>query len=107
MKAEGPLGKIMYAIAHAGSTYRSLDLNDGKWSRRCPRVRGQCNRTGSGLARGIPSNFAAEIIFCDHLSKRAGKEVFEAWVKAERELRHSKNRPPSPAADIQRIREAG
>ncbi len=107
VKAEGPIGKIMYAIAHAGATYRSLDLNNGKWSRRCPRVRGQCNRRASGLARGIPSNFAAGIIFCDHASKRAGKDAFEAWIKAEMEFKRSSGGSPEPEPDVQRMRAAG
>ena len=97
----------MYAIAHAGATYRSLDLNDGKRSRRCPLVRGQCNREASRLARGIPSNFLAEVVFCNHTSKRAGKEAFEAWVKAEHAALQSRNSPASSAPDIQCMREAG
>jgi hypothetical protein len=85
--AVGPLGKLLYAIQHAGAMYNSLHLNeDGKRSRKAPRVRSQCNRKAAPVAQGIPSNFTAEVVFADTASKRAGKGAFEAWVKAEREL---------------------
>ncbi len=85
VQISGPLGKMAYAMAHAGTTYHNLDLNEGKRSRSAPTSRGACNRNAYGLARGIPSNFNAEIVFCDNASKRAGKEAFEMWVKAERD----------------------
>jgi hypothetical protein len=109
VKAYGPFGKIIYAIAHAGSTYRSLDLNDGKRSRRSPTSRGACNRKAVGLARGIPSNFNAEIVFCDHVSKKAGKEAFEAWVKSEQAQRRlpADQAFSAPPHDAQPLREAG
>lgn len=84
VRAEGPIGKMMYAIAHAGTTYANLGLNDGKRSRRAPPSRGACNRTSEGIARGIPSNFTSNIVFIDAASKRAGKQDFAAWVRAER-----------------------
>jgi hypothetical protein len=106
MQVSGPLGKLVYAaMAHAGATYLSLDLNKGKRSRKSPASRGRYNRKAAGLACGIPSNFNAKIVFCDSASKRAGKEAFDAWVKAEQ----TRHRPPkqlvtataeaTPAAD--------
>lgn len=88
VQVTGPLGKITYAMAHAGTSYRDLDLNGGKRSRSAPASRRRYNREASGLARGIPSNFNADITFVDTVSKRAGREVFEAWVSAERAARH-------------------
>lgn len=84
--AVGALGKFLYAIQHAGATYNSLGLNDGKRSRKAPSVRGRCNRKAARIAQGIPSNFTAEVVFADTVSKRAGKDAFEAWVKAMREI---------------------
>ena len=98
VQVTGPLGKMTYAMAHAGATYRSLDLNDGKRSRSSPASRGGCNRKAAGLARGIPSNFNAEIVFCDHVSKRAGKEAFDAWVKSEQATRRAQKERESPPA---------
>ena len=72
-RAIGPLGKFLYAIQHAGATYNNPELNDGKRSRKAPSVRGRCNRKGARLAQGIPSNFTAEVVFADTLSKRAEK----------------------------------
>jgi hypothetical protein len=60
VQVTGPLGKIVYVITHAGTTYANLSLNGGKRSRRCPPSRGSCNKRAGGLARGIPSNFHAE-----------------------------------------------
>lgn len=85
-RGSGAVGKFLYAIEHAGSTYNSLKLNGDKRSRKSPEVRGSCNREAKGLAKGIASNFNSKVVFCDAVSKRAGKEAFEAWVKAEREL---------------------
>jgi hypothetical protein len=99
VQVTGPLGKLVYAMAHAGTTYRNLDLNDGKRSRSAPAARGRCNRKASGLARGIPSNFNADIVFCDSVSKRAGKEAFDAWVKAEQTLRRPQKQSASPASE--------
>lgn len=82
--ASGPLGKMLYAIKHAGSTYRCLDLNEGKRSRRAPSYRRACNTASQRLAQGIPSNFNKAIVLCDTASKRAGKEGFEAWLRNER-----------------------
>jgi hypothetical protein len=97
VQVNGPLGKMTYAMAHAGATYRSLDLNDGKRSRSSPASRGGCNRKAVGLARGIPSNFNAEIVFCDQVSKRAGKEAFDTWVKSEQLMRRPQKEPESPS----------
>jgi hypothetical protein len=110
VQVNGPLGKLTYAMAHAGTTYHNLDLNDGKRSRSSPASRGRCNRKASALARGIPSNFNAEIVFCDHVSKRAGKEAFEAWVKSEQAMRRPQKTPESPpvsAAQALKHRAAG
>ncbi len=93
----GPLGKLAYVMAHAGTSYRDLDLNDGKRSRSTPASRGRYNRQASGLARGIPSNFNADIVFIDAVSKRAGKEAFDAWTKAERAARR-----PAPTPQVAR-----
>jgi hypothetical protein len=99
VQVTGPLGKLVYALAHAGTTYHNLGLNDGKRSRSCPAARGHYNRAATGLARGIPSNFNSAIVFVDSLSKRAGKEAFDAWVKAERALRQPSKQASSPPAE--------
>jgi hypothetical protein len=91
----GPLGKLAYVMAHGGTSYVDLKLTGGKRSRSTPVSRGRYNRHSSGLARGIPSNFNAAVVFVDSASKRAGKEAFDAWVKAERAARR-------PAATTQR-----
>jgi len=87
VQVTGPLGKLAYVMAHAGTSYRDLDLNDGMRSRSAPVSRGRYNRKASGLARGIASNFNADIVFVDNASKQAGKEAFETWVRAERAAR--------------------
>lgn len=88
VQAFGPVGKALYSVSHAGTTYRDLELNEnGKRSRRAPKARGGYNQGSEGLARGIPSNFNSDIVFCDHAAKRAGKLFFDMWVKAERERR--------------------
>ena len=92
VRVTGALGKMIYAIAHAGATYENLGLNGGKRSRSSPPSRRSCNRKATGLAKGIPSNFNREIVFCDHLSKKAGKEAFNSWVKSEQA-----RRPHQPA----------
>jgi hypothetical protein len=84
VQVTGPLGKLVYALAHAGTTYHNLGLNDGKRSRSCPAARG---------------NFNSAIVFVDSLSKRAGKEAFDAWVKAERALRQPSKQASSPPAE--------
>jgi hypothetical protein len=96
VRMAGPLGKLAYVMAHAGATYLSLGLNAGKRSRSSPTSRGRYNRKARGLARGIPSNFNADIIFCDNVSKRAGKEAFNAWVKAEQFRRPPQTQPIVP-----------
>ena len=63
VQVTGPLGKITYAMAHAGTTYHDLDLNDGKRSRSSSASRGGYNRKAAGLARGISSNFNADCEF--------------------------------------------
>ena len=84
VQIHGPLGKLAYMFDHAGATYSALGLNEGgKRSRRAPACRGANNRRGTGLARGIPSNFLAKILFYDRVSGQAAKETFEAWVRAE------------------------
>ena len=94
----GPLGKITYAMAHAGTTYHDLDLNDGKRSRSSSASRGGYNRKAAGLARGISSNFNADVVFCDNASKRAGKEAFDAWVKAEQAIRRAQKASKLPSS---------
>ena len=91
-QVSGPLGKLLYALAHAGTTYADLDLNEGKRSRHAPTSRRACNRMATGLARGIPSNFSAGVVFCDAASKRAGKEAFDAWMKEEKAQRGQPDR---------------
>jgi len=84
--AYGPMGKVFYALAHAGSTYATLGLNEaGKRSRSAP-WQGAANRAGKRLAKGVPSNFNREVVFCDRASVQLGREAFEAWVGREREL---------------------
>lgn len=80
----GPLGKLLYVASHGGATYAGLKLNDGKRSRKAPASRGAYNRRAAGLARGIPSNFNGKTVFCDHASKEAGREAFDAWVKTQK-----------------------
>ena len=97
VQVSGPVGKALYSIAHAGATYRNLELNDeGKRSRRAPKARGSYNKKSKGLARGVPSNFTSEVVFCDTESKRAGKRYFDMWVRAERAIRQrAKSTSPS------------
>ncbi len=97
----GPVGKMAYAMAHAGTTYHNLDLNEGKRSRSAPASRRACNRKASGLARGIPSNFNAEIVFCDNASKRAGKVAFEMWVKSERGRLRAQRTNETPPSSVE------
>lgn len=99
VQAKGPLGKMLYAIKHAGATYRCLDLNDdGKRSRKPPYSRARDNRDAKRLAQGIPSNFNKKVVFADHVSKRHGKEAFEAWIAAEK----ARQSPPARIAERSR-----
>lgn len=101
--ASGPLGKMLYAIKHAGSTYRCLDLNEGKRSRRAPPARGTCNRTADRLARGVPSNFNKDVVLCDTRSKQAGKEAFEGWLSAEKKRRNTTGEDRPDAGPIAKV----
>jgi hypothetical protein len=88
VRAEGPLGKLLYIQQGMGGTYNDLELNDnGKRSRKAPIERLRCNRNATGLARGIPSNFNAKATLCDHVSTDAGRRAFVAWLKEERQIR--------------------
>ncbi|TAZ43539.1 hypothetical protein [Rhizobium ruizarguesonis] len=94
VQVHGPLGKIMYALKHAGSTYMSLGLNDdGKRSRKAPSSRRSCNRDAGRLAKGNPSHFNRAAVFFDRASKQAGERAFNAWVAAEKEKRRLVPRP--------------
>lgn len=85
--ARGPLGKMFYALAHAGTTYATLGLNDGgRRSRKTP-WQGAINKKAGRLARGVPSNFNREATIIDQVSARAGREAFEAWIRWTRERR--------------------
>lgn len=82
----GPMGKVFYALDHAGTSYATLGLNgDGKRSRSAP-WQGAANRAGKRLAKGEPSNFNREVVFFDRLSGQLGREVFEAWIDREKVL---------------------
>jgi hypothetical protein len=101
VQASGPLGKVLYGIKHAGSSYRVLKLNeDGKRSRRAPAHRGADNRHSLRLARGIASNFNSDVVLIDNRSKDAGREAFEAWSKAERARANPVARAPIVAAPL-------
>lgn len=90
VQVHGPLGKLMYAIKHAGSAYMSLGLNEeGKRSRKAPASRRACNRQAMRLAKSNPSHFNRAVVFFDRVSKQAGERAFNAWVAAEREKRRS------------------
>ena len=84
VQVRGPLGKMFYAIKHTGAAYVCLNLNEGKRSRKAPADRAACNRQAKRLAHGRPSNFNNNVIFCDNASKAAGKEAFDAWVRANK-----------------------
>jgi len=85
VQVHGPLGKLMYAIKHAGSSYMHLGLNeDGKRSRKAPPSRRVCNRRSQRLAKPNPSHFNRAVVFFDRVSKWAGEAAFKAWVVAER-----------------------
>lgn len=86
VRAEGPIGKILYVQQGMGGTFNDLNLNEGKRSRKAPIERLRCNRQAKGLARGIPSNFNFKAALCDHVSMDAGRRAFLAWLKEEREL---------------------
>ena len=80
-KAHGVTGKLHYVLTHMGTTYNLLELNEGgKRSRKAPEFRRIYNRNGKGLARGIPSNFAASAVICDNKAKQMGKEAFTNWI---------------------------
>lgn len=89
-RGRGAIGKMLYAISHAGATYRSLGLNDdGKRSRCAPKSRGGCNKQSKRLAKGTGSNFAGKVVLIDHKTKRLSKELFENWITQERRKRGS------------------
>lgn len=95
--AYGPMGKVFYALDHAGSTYRTLGLNkDGKRSRASP-WQGAANRAGKRLAKGNASNFNREVVFYDRESGRLGREAFDAWVASEKVLQ-ARRRGTAPKA---------
>lgn len=87
VKAEGPIGKLLYVQQGMGGTFNDLNLNDGKRSRKAPIERLRCNRKAKGLARGIPSNFNFKAALCDHVSMDAGRRAFVSWLKEEKAIR--------------------
>jgi len=83
-RGTGISGKMCYMMSHAGTTHSNLKLNDeGKRSRQAPKTQRVCNAKSKGLAAGIPSNFLSKIAIVDNESKRAAKQAFEAWMKAD------------------------
>ena len=55
----GPMGKVILALDHAGTSYFALGLNgDGKRSGSAP-WQGAANRACKRLAKGVPSNIIA------------------------------------------------
>lgn len=94
VKAEGPIGKILYIQHGMGGTYNDLELNDdGKRSRKAPIERLRCNRQAKGLAKGVPSNFNAKATLVDHVSTKAGHRAFTWWLKVRHEeLKEQKRR---------------
>ncbi|MGF0540743.1 hypothetical protein ACQQ2Q_22355 [Agrobacterium sp. ES01] len=80
------LETVFGKAGNMGGTFNDLNLNEGKRSRKVPIERLRCNRRAKGLARGIPSNFNFKAALCDHVSMDAGRRVFLAWLKEEREL---------------------
>lgn len=81
--AKGALGKLFYALRHAGTTYNDLGFNGDRGRREGPKSRMAANTRAAGLAKGNASNFNKDIVMCDAVSKRAGKAMFETWVEAE------------------------
>lgn len=102
VQVHGPLGKLMYAIKHAGSTYMSLGLNeDGKRSRKAPASRRSCNRAAKRLAKSNPSHFNRAVVFYDRASKQSGEAAFKAWVAAERAKRRPvRSIPVDPSPEL-------
>jgi hypothetical protein len=87
VRAFGPLGKILYCNKSMGATFNDLDLNQGKRSRKAPIWRLRYNRNAKRLARGIPSNFNAAAVLCDHKSTQGGEAAFNIWIQAEKHKR--------------------
>lgn len=94
----GAIGKLLYALAHVGATYRDLELNGGKRSRKAPTSRRIYNEKAQGLARGIPSNFNSAVVFADSASKRAARLAFTGWVKLKRITHFNVPEPTVPLA---------
>jgi len=80
----GPIGKLFYALRHAGTTYNDLGYNGDNTHRMGPKERMSCNHQAEGLAKGSATNFNKHIVFCDSASKRAGKSAFDLWVETEK-----------------------
>lgn len=105
IRADGPLGKILYVQQGMGATYNDLKLNDdGKRSRKAPIERLRCNRQASGLAKGAPSNFNAKATLVDHVSTEMGRKAFMLWLTVHREeLKELKRRQARAAAPAKRV----
>lgn len=80
---DGPIGKLFYALRHAGTTYNDLGFNGDRNRRSGPKERTTCNAKASGLAEGKASNFTKDIVLCDNGSKRAGQAAFQLWLADE------------------------
>ena len=92
-QGHGVVGKLLYMLDHAGSTYATLGLNEmGRRSRRAPAYRSRCNGNAQGLAQGLPRNFLSGIVIWDSASKRAARAAFEAWVASDASLVRSRTR---------------
>lgn len=84
-RAQGPLGKIFYSTKNAGAAYAALNLNKGgARSRAAPVARGSLNKRSQGIAKGLPSNFNAQIVICDRASQQRGRAAFNAWYQDEK-----------------------
>lgn len=87
-QGRGAVGKMLYALNHAGATYASLKLNEGgKRSRRAPQSRSNCNRQSKRLAKGVGSNFTSKVTMIDNKTKRLSRNMFLDWIAHER-LKH-------------------
>lgn len=82
--SHGLLGKLFYMLDHTGTTYRILELNEGKKrSRKAPKHRGAYNKNSVGIAAGVPSNFFNKVVICDDNSRRAAQAAFKDWIVAQ------------------------
>lgn len=104
VRADGPLGKILYVQQGMGATYNDLKLNsDGKRSRKAPIERLRCNRHASGLAKGVPSHFNAKATLVDHVSTEMGRKAFVYWVALHREEQKELKRRQAREALVEKL----